>query len=1033
MRNFRHAALLCAVAASLGLSACSGTKGPAGPAGADGATGATGATGAQGIAGNPGSATGTVSGTVTYKLGNVVGNAGNVVVSTVPDYGISATTAADGTYTLAGLPCGPYTLKFASPATEVKPEYQPAQVTGVSVIGSASPTVVSTQLVKNNPLVVGITVTSGNKFPAGFNSAVGLSAAASLINPADGTQAADTNTVTYAWAVTAAPTASPSLAATGATATLTTDSVAAIMASGKVPNFKPPMGGKFRLPAPRPGFVGVTTNMLATMTYTVTVTATDTVTGFTASAPVAVIPATLAQATPNVGVGTIVIASDGTATASWTLDVSQAPGSKLTGVNDATTVNAWFIPDAPGIYTLKNTVTGGTTLQVNAANVHVGAFPDGLSETSTPAASYTASPCMDCHAGAYGAQATAWTQGAHGNYNWVTNPSFTVTVNAANGPQLRPQSIFAAGIMGSVGSYYSKACIGCHTTGYNAASTAVNGGFDDLMAADGWTFPSTLQASNWAAVPLELQNLAGIQCESCHGPNTMSGFITAAPKSYADPNAATAYNQYLVPSSSAVMCGQCHDAPTHHDKFPEWAKSVDPVSGMGHANANAALLGAVDQSNRQPNMAVPGTGTTPNLYPNFGAGSCARCHTAQGYAAIVKQLAANPAACTPAAGSGVVPNSCFIQPAGFDVVQGTQNYYTKAWSNTPDQDLERYYISLGLVSAPNVTVTNSNLEPNGATVPAIAAPQLASVEPQTCQACHDPHSTQLRVQDSTPTLVGFSVSGAGAGAVCVVCHNNRNGARNDQITSFPLTLVNGAQVQSIGTPHDGPQADFFYGQSAFFVTVGVPGRHSVVTDTCAGCHVNLADSSGSTTASPNHTFLVDSKLCASCHGNASMDQVQSTFAAANADLGTAIGNAYLAGLTAMGKAPSSLNTAATKFFVIKTGLVAFAATDVTAVTGIAATGGSKVTITVGGKAYTVGLSDVYWNAGSDTAPAIPASGAAGGGLVFSQSGLLARAIWNIDLLANDGSQGVHNPSFAQSVQLATKAALAAGPQSGMAW
>ncbi|HEX9042441.1 MAG TPA: multiheme c-type cytochrome, partial [Trebonia sp.] len=925
MRNFRHAALVCAVAASLGLSACSGAKGQAGPAGTDGAPGATGATGAQGLAGNPGSATGTVSGTVTYKLGNVVGNAGNVVVSTVPDYGISATTAADGTYTLAGLPCGPYTLKFASPATEVKPEYQPAQVTGVSVIGSASPTVVSTQLVKNNPLVVGITVTSGNKFPAGFNSAVGLSAAASLINPADGTQAADTNTVTYAWAVTAAPTASPSLAATGATATLTTDTVAAIMASGKVPNFKPPMGGKFRAPAPRPGFVGVTTNMLATMTYTVTVTATDTVTGFTASAPVAVIPATLAQATPNVGVGTIVIASDSTSAASWTLDLSQAPGSKLIGVNDATTVNAWFIPDAPGIYTLKNTVTGGTTLQVNAAKVYVGAFPDGLTETSTPAASYTASPCMDCHAGAYGAQSDAWKQGAHGNYNWVTNPSATVTVNAANGSQLRPQSIFAAGIMGSVGSYYSKACLGCHTTGYNAASTAVNGGFDDLMAADGWTFPSALQASNWAAVPLELQNLAGIQCESCHGPNTMSGFITAAPQSYADPNAATAYNQYLVPSSSAVMCGQCHDAPTHHDKFPEWAKSVDPVTGLGHANANHALLGAVDQ--RVPNL----TQTSSNLYPNFGAGSCARCHTAQGFAAIVKQLSANPGACTPAAGSGVVPNSCFIQPAGFDLVQGTQNYWTKAWSNTPNQDLERYYISLGLVSAPNVTVTNSNLEPSGAAVPAIAAPQLASVEPQTCQACHDPHSTQLRVQDSTPTLTGFTVAGAGAGAVCVVCHNALSGARNDGITSFPLSAVNGTSIQSIGTPHHGPQAELFFGQGAFFVTVGVPGKHSVVTDTCAGCHVNLPDSSGSTTASPNHTFLVDGNLCSACHGNASLAQVQSTFNAAQTTFAAAIGSAYLKGLQTMAAAPQG--TATSKYFVIKGSAqnVAFGVADVASV------------------------------------------------------------------------------------------------------
>jgi predicted CXXCH cytochrome family protein len=69
-----------------------------------------------------------------------------------------------------------------------------------------------------------------------------------------------------------------------------------------------------------------------------------------------------------------------------------------------------------------------------------------------------------------------------------------------------------------------------------------------------------------------------------------------------------------------------------------------------------------------------------------------------------------------------------------------------------------------------------------------------NIQPQTCVSCHDPHATavdpatggdehQLRFWDSTPLLPGgFAGVGMGAGAVCITCHNSRNGAYNLSLT-----------------------------------------------------------------------------------------------------------------------------------------------------------------------------------------------------------------------------------------------------------
>ncbi|MBT8042430.1 MAG: cytochrome c family protein, partial [Pontiella sp.] len=56
---------------------------------------------------------------------------------------------------------------------------------------------------------------------------------------------------------------------------------------------------------------------------------------------------------------------------------------------------------------------------------------------------------------------------------------------------------FIEQINGEGSSHFQAYCIKCHTTGYDAAPGAVNAGFDDVAAAEGWTFPTELSTNNF--------------------------------------------------------------------------------------------------------------------------------------------------------------------------------------------------------------------------------------------------------------------------------------------------------------------------------------------------------------------------------------------------------------------------------------------------------------------------------------------------------------------------------------------------------
>jgi hypothetical protein len=185
-----------------------------------------------------------------------------------------------------------------------------------------------------------------------------------------------------------------------------------------------------------------------------------------------------------------------------------------------------------------------------------------------------------------------------------------------------------------------------------------------------------------------------------------------------------------------------------------------------------------------------------------------------------------------------------------------------------------------------------------------------NVQPQTCAACHDPHQNaidpltgndehQLRLYDSIAMLPGgFGVSDMGAGAVCISCHNSRNGGYNlnaatqatttaylhedsDPIGSNPASAsatvaLGTTKFSTLGGPHDAAQGDVFEGHNAYFLGNQTPmiSAHSAVEDTCVGCHMINNPNTYTSHGSPAHELhmfsITDAQvptLCNSCHGN----------------------------------------------------------------------------------------------------------------------------------------------------------------------
>jgi hypothetical protein len=249
-------------------------------------------------------------------------------------------------------------------------------------------------------------------------------------------------------------------------------------------------------------------------------------------------------------------------------------------------------PDVPGPYVVTASITthSGTT---ELGQTIIGATYVGIKT------------CTVCHSGGLAEAKT---------------PSWAKTLHA---------EMFQDGMNGVASDHYGQGCLSCHTVGYDANAAAVNGGFDDIAKQLNWTFPTSLKAGTFDALPDELKNLGNIQCENCHGPGSQHAKFGGSTL------------EISVGQNSGV-CGQCHGAATHHIKNSEWNNSRHAVVTRDPSGAGREACVGCHTSNGFIGK-VKGAQTVDTTY---AAINCQTCHEPHGQTApdsaahLVRQVTA---------------------------------------------------------------------------------------------------------------------------------------------------------------------------------------------------------------------------------------------------------------------------------------------------------------------------------------------------------------------------------------------------------
>jgi hypothetical protein len=320
-----------------------------------------------------------------------------------------------------------------------------------------------------------------------------------------------------------------------------------------------------------------------------------------------------------------------------------------------------------------------------------------------------------------------------------------------------------------------------------------------------------------------------------------------------------------------------------------------------------------------------------------------------------------------------------------------------------------------------------------ATVEELAALGMTddAVQPVTCAVCHDPHdvgkssgdpnTASVRVDGNTGMLpAGFEAIGVGRGALCMTCHNTRNGAHNDA-TGGP---------SGYRAPHVAAQADVLMGENAFFVDTGVRGDHSFIGDTCTTCHMETTPPPAALSynlGGTNHAFEASKAICAECHGAFDGGTLEETVEEMLHELGAKMGE-YL-----LGKMPDQVHIQdytphesggkeydlrSADVTVDKANIVSIEPTEPHGRQGYILEFATAVEVTYepeGEEAHTLSLTHVEVQIANITTDGETA--------VIAEDDPLVKVGWNYFLLHGDGSHGVHNPSFTMDVIRASLAAL----------
>jgi hypothetical protein len=139
----------------------------------------------------------------------------------------------------------------------------------------------------------------------------------------------------------------------------------------------------------------------------------------------------------------------------------------------------------------------------------------------------------------------------------------------------------------------------------------------------------------------------------------------------------------------------------------------------------------------------------------------------------------------------------------------------------------------------------------------------------TCQACHDPHTAELRNAAVDSLRNGFKFTPSGKSQICSYCHASRYSVKTRVTSVAPYY----GWTDRFG-PHENPQYDMFVGGNGYEYDGGIGGitTHAGLEDGCVTCHMQGRTRSGNTL--PNHSFsMTDTTggfqpvtVCKQCHG-----------------------------------------------------------------------------------------------------------------------------------------------------------------------
>ncbi|MBI4296777.1 MAG: carboxypeptidase regulatory-like domain-containing protein [Chloroflexi bacterium] len=306
-----------------------------------------------------------------------------------------------------------------------------------------------------------------------------------------------------------------------------------------------------------------------------------------------------------------------------------------------------------------------------------------------------------------------------------------------------------------------------------------------------------------------------------------------------------------------------------------------------------------------------------------------------------------------------------------------------------------------------------------------------TVQPQTCVTCHDPHNpgnisgdannATVRIMGDTAMLpAGFQAKEVGKGALCMTCHNTRNGVRNDTVMSTAYSA-----------PHTAAQADVLMGQNAYFVTLPQRSPHAALKDTCVTCHMQSTpppkEFSYNQTGT-NHAFKASTGICGDCHtklfdGKAFQSGIEDKLHALGAKMG-----AYLLGkmgvqVSIQDYTPHTFNN---KSYDVKSDPVVINKDNIAAIEptephgqqGFLVKLKTPVTVTykpTGENPHTMSITEAEVQLGNFTTDGTTA--------LVPLTDVLVRVGWNFFLVEGDDSFGIHNPDFARAVLDASLNAL----------